>query len=75
MNWDRVEGNWKQLTGNAQKRWGKLTNDHLDVIKGNREILAGKIQEQYGVSKDVAERQINEWSDTLKDNDLGGSSH
>ncbi len=75
MNWDRVEGNWKQLTGNAQKRWGKLTNDHLDVIKGNREILAGKIREQYGVSKDVAERQIKEWSDTLKDNDLGGSSH
>lgn len=74
MNWDRVEGNWKQLAGNAQARWGKLTNDHMDVIKGNREILAGKIQEQYGVSKDVAERQINEWSDTLKDTDFSANS-
>lgn len=75
MNWDRVEGNWKQLTGHVQTRWGKLTNDHLDVIKGNREILAGKIQEQYGVSKDVAERQIKAWSDALKDDDFGTVSH
>jgi uncharacterized protein YjbJ (UPF0337 family) len=67
MNWDRIEGNWKQFAGHAQKRWGKLTNDQIDVTKGNREILAGKIQEEYGVSKDVAERQLKEWSDTLKD--------
>ena len=75
MNWDRIEGNWKQVTGNAQKRWGKLTNDHLEVIKGNRVILAGKIQEQYGVSKDVAERQIKDWSEALKDEDFGSHSH
>ena len=52
MNWDRIEGNWKQLTGKVRQQWGKLTDDDLDVIDGRREELAGRIQEVYGVSKD-----------------------
>jgi uncharacterized protein YjbJ (UPF0337 family) len=62
MNWDRIEGNWKQIKGQAQQQWGKLTGDDLDVIEGNRAELAGKIQERYGVAKDEAERQIDDWA-------------
>ncbi len=65
MAWDRVEGNWKQLKGKAQEKWGKLTNDQLDVINGRRETLAGKIQEAYGIGKDEAERQIADWERQL----------
>ena len=61
MNWDTIEGNWKQLKGNVKQQWGKLTDDHIDVIAGKREHLAGKIQEAYGVSKDEAEKQIAEF--------------
>jgi uncharacterized protein YjbJ (UPF0337 family) len=61
MNWDRIEGNWKQVKGAAKEQWGKLTDDQLDVIGGKRERLAGKIQELYGVSKDEAEKQLAAW--------------
>jgi uncharacterized protein YjbJ (UPF0337 family) len=58
MNWDIVAGNWKQFKGRVKTQWGKLTDDHLDVIAGKRVELAGKIQEAYGVTKDEAEAQI-----------------
>jgi len=61
MNWDRIEGNWKQVTGKAKVQWGKLTSDDFDVIAGRREQLAGKIQERYGIAKDAAEKQVSEW--------------
>jgi uncharacterized protein YjbJ (UPF0337 family) len=61
MNWDRVQGNWKQFKGEAKRQWGKLTDDELDEAEGNREKLAGKIQERYGIAKDEAERQIDDW--------------
>jgi uncharacterized protein YjbJ (UPF0337 family) len=61
MNWDRIEGNWKQVTGKAQVRWGKLTDDDLDVIAGRRDMLAGKIQERYGIAKNEAEEQLSAW--------------
>ncbi len=61
MNTDIIEGNWKQLKGKAQQKWGKLTNDDLDLVEGQSEELAGKIQERYGVSKDEAEKQVEEW--------------
>jgi uncharacterized protein YjbJ (UPF0337 family) len=61
MDWNRVEGNWKQLKGHVQEKWGKLTNDDLDVVNGRREQLAGKVQDRYGIAKDEAERQIAEW--------------
>ncbi|MEX1311328.1 MAG: CsbD family protein [Candidatus Sulfomarinibacteraceae bacterium] len=61
MNWDKVEGNWKQLKGEVRKRWGKLTDDDLDVIEGSREKLIGKLQEVYGIARDEAERQIVAW--------------
>jgi uncharacterized protein YjbJ (UPF0337 family) len=61
MNWDRVEGNWKQFRGSVKKQWGKLTDDDLDVVEGRRDKLAGRIQEEYGVARDEAERQVDEW--------------
>jgi uncharacterized protein YjbJ (UPF0337 family) len=61
MNWDRVEGNWKEFKGKAQQKWGKLTNDDLDVIEGKRTELAGRLQQHYGVAQDEAERQIDTW--------------
>lgn len=67
MNWDRIEGNWKQFKGIARQQWGKLTDDQLDVISGKRDLLAGKIQEAYGVSKDEAEKQLATWQQSQKD--------
>lgn len=63
MNKDIIAGNWKQLTGEIQHQWGKLTNDELDKIEGNRTKLVGLIQERYGVAKDEAEKQLRAWED------------
>ncbi|MCC6301321.1 MAG: CsbD family protein [Gammaproteobacteria bacterium] len=59
MNTDRIEGNWKQIKGRIQKKWGKLTNDELDVIDGDRQRLLGRIQEIYGIKREVAEKELN----------------
>ena len=61
MNWDRIEGNWREFKGKAKQQWGKLTDDDLDIVDGKREELAGKIQNRYGIAKDEALRQIDEW--------------
>ena len=61
MNWDRVEGNWKQLKGKVQSQWGKLTDDDMDVIQGKQTELVGRLQERYGIERDAAERQVNDW--------------
>ena len=62
MNWDIIEGKWKQLKGSAKENWGKLTDDELDQAAGNRDTLVGKIQEKYGVARDEAEKQVDEWA-------------
>src|SRR5690242_10230766 len=67
MNWDRIEGNWKQLTGKVKEQWGKLTDDQIDTIAGKRDQLAGKIQESYGITKDEAERQIDTFAESYGD--------
>lgn len=67
MSWDRVQGNWKQFKGKVKSQWGKLTDDQLDVIDGEREQLAGKIQEAYGISRDEAEKQIKRFEDSTRD--------
>ncbi len=61
MNWDRIEGNWKQLKGKIQQQWGDLSDDDFHVIDGRREQLAGKLQERYGIARDEADRQITDW--------------
>ncbi len=67
MNWDRIEGNWKQFKGSARQQWGKLTDDQLDVMAGKRDKLAGKIQEAYGITKDEAEKQLSDWQSIQKE--------
>ena len=64
MNWDRIEGKWKQATGKMKEKWGKLTDDDFRVIAGKRDQLIGKIQERYGIAKDDAERQVDEFTRT-----------
>lgn len=61
MNWDQIEGKWKELKGQAQQQWGKLTDDDLDVIEGRRDELAGKIQTRYGKTREEAEREVERW--------------
>jgi len=67
MNWDRIEGNWKQLKGKTKEQWGKLTDDQIDVIAGKRDHLVGKVQEAYGISKDEAEKQVNDFANRYED--------
>jgi len=66
MNWDQIEGRWKQFRGSAKVRWAKLTDNDYDVINGRREQLIGKIQERYGIAKEVAEKQVNDWASSLQ---------
>jgi uncharacterized protein YjbJ (UPF0337 family) len=60
MNWDRIEGNWKQFKGRAKQQWGKLTDDELGQLAGKRDELIGKIQERYGYQRDQAEREVDD---------------
>ena len=67
MNWDRIEGNWKQIRGSVKEQWGKLSDDQLDTIAGKRDQLVGTVQENYGIAKDVADRQVKEWERRNRD--------
>jgi uncharacterized protein YjbJ (UPF0337 family) len=62
MNEDRMEGKWKQMKGALKSRWGKLTDDDLEVIEGQKDQLVGKVQERYGIAKDEAQKQVDEWN-------------
>lgn len=64
MNWDIIQGKWKQLSGSLRQQWGKLTDDDLDTIAGDRERLLGKLQERYGYSRDEAHKMVDRWVDT-----------
>jgi len=63
MDWNRIEGNWKQTKGKVQEQWGKLTNDDLDVVDGKRDQLEGKLQERYGMAKDQVRQEVDDWLD------------
>ena len=58
MDWNRIEGNWKQFKGKVKEQWGHLTDDDLDKIAGKREQLEGKIQERAGITKDAARKSV-----------------
>ena len=61
MNWDTIKGQWKEYKGKVKEKWGKLTNDDLDVIEGKKDQLLGALQKRYGYAKEQAEREINEF--------------
>jgi len=67
MNWDRIEGNWKQMKGAVKDKWGKLTDDQFTSIGGKRDKLVGHIQEAYGCSRDDADKQVKDWEDAQND--------
>ncbi len=66
MNWDQIEGKWKQLTGSVRERWGKLTDDDLTTAGGKKDKLVGRIQERYGIEREEAEKQVNEFADSAE---------
>jgi uncharacterized protein YjbJ (UPF0337 family) len=61
MNSDQLQGKWKQMKGSVKERWGKLTDDDIDIINGQNDQLVGKIQEKYGIAKEEAQRQVEDW--------------
>ena len=70
MNWDQVQGKWKQAAGKVKEKWGKLTDDDLQFVDGKREQLVGRIQERYGIAKEEAELQVDEFSRTYGTDDV-----
>lgn len=65
MNWDQVEGNWKQMTGKVKEKWGQLTDDDMTRINGKRDQLEGVLQQRYGYAKDRAKEEIDRWTQSL----------
>lgn len=62
MNWDQIAGKWEQFKGETRRQWGKLTDDDLETVKGDRQKLAGLVQERYGIGKEEAEKQVDDWA-------------
>ena len=62
MNWDQIQGKWKQMQGDARRQWGQITDDELEQVQGDRDKLEGIIQERYGKSKEEARREVDEWA-------------
>ena len=61
MNWDQIEGNWKQMRGKAQEKWGEITGDELDQVNGKRDQLIGLVQKKYGHAREAAELEVDRW--------------
>jgi len=66
MNWDQIAGNWKELKGKVKAKWGKLTDDDLMTVGGKKDALAGVLQQRYGLAKDQAERELDDFTTSLK---------
>ena len=74
MNWDRIQGEWKQLTSHVKTKWGKLTDDDLKMASAKKDDFVGKIQERYGILRDEAEKQVDEWLAKLPPRHDGGDA-
>ena len=66
MDWNEVEGNWKQFSGKVKEKWGQLTDDDITAANGKQDQLLGRIQERYGYEKDMAQREISDFVRDLK---------
>lgn len=69
MNWDQVEGKWKQVAGSFREKFGRLTDDDVQNLGGKKDQLVGTLQEKYGHSKEDAERHVDDWRRTLDDDE------
>jgi uncharacterized protein YjbJ (UPF0337 family) len=67
MGWDQLQTKWAQMRGQLRHRWGRLTEDDLDVIAGHRDTFVGRVQERYSVDREEAQRRIEEWLRTLRE--------
>ena len=65
MNWDTIKGQWNQMKGAAKAKWGEITDDEAEKAEGNRDKMIGLVQKKYGVAREEAERQVDEWSKQL----------
>ncbi len=70
MNSDQMKGKWKQMKGSVKERWGKLTDDDLEVIDGQQDQLIGKVQERYGITREAAQKQVDEWKADARASDV-----
>lgn len=70
MNWDQIQGKWKQAKGSMKQKWGKLTDDDLNVIAGSRDKFVGVMQERYGIAKEEAQKRADEWAQSLRDEEF-----
>jgi len=75
MNWDQVEGKWKQLRGSVKQKWAKLTDNDLDYIAGGRDRFIGKLQERYGIAKEEAQKQSEQWLNGVADPGMAAGAH
>jgi uncharacterized protein YjbJ (UPF0337 family) len=69
MNWDQVEGKWKELKGSARQQWGKLTDDDIEMIKGKKDELIGRLQQRYGLQREEAQKQADAWREAQREMD------
>lgn len=74
MNWDQVQGKWKQAKGSLRQKWGKLTDDDLNMIAGSREKFVGIMQERYGIAKEEAQKRADEWVTSLREEEFATSA-
>jgi uncharacterized protein YjbJ (UPF0337 family) len=77
MNWDQIEGKWKQMKGQLREKWGKLTDDDLEMIAGKRDQLIGRLQVRYGIAKEEASKQVDDFANSLQptDKELKRAAH
>ena len=66
MNWDQIAGKWTQFKGKVKEKWGKLTDDDLDVVAGKRDQISGKLQQRYGYAKEQAEKELDEFASSIR---------
>jgi uncharacterized protein YjbJ (UPF0337 family) len=65
MNWDQVQGKWKEMSGSVKAKWGDMTDDEVAEVAGNREALEGKIQAKYGKTKEEATKEVDDFLGSL----------
>jgi uncharacterized protein YjbJ (UPF0337 family) len=65
MNWDQIQGSWKEYAGRARTKWGEITDDEFEQAAGRKDEMVGLIQKRYGYEKERAERELDEWTNSL----------
>jgi len=61
MNWDLIEGKWKEIKGQVRSKWAKLTDDDVEAVGGKKDELIGRVQQRYGMHRDAAEAEVDSW--------------